>query len=146
MIKVTRASLQDAGLFAEMEQSPDTRQYIVPYAETEHAQRILDPNFVCLRILDADELAGFIILVLDPDQCSIEFRRIVVTMKGRGIGQSAIAEVERLCLSELHRKRVWLDVFECNVLGRHVYQKLGYTKYGEKELDGKELLLYEKRL
>jgi diamine N-acetyltransferase len=146
MVNVERASIHDAGLFAAMEQLPDTKLYILPYAEAEHAQKILDSGFVYLRILDADELVGFIILVLDPDPRSVECRRIVVSAKGRGIGQSAITAMERFCLTELQRQRVWLDVFEFNARGRHVYEKLGYKKYGESEHESKKLFLYEKRL
>lgn len=146
MANVERASAQDASLFARFEQAPDTKQYIVPYAEAEHAQRILDPSFVYLRILEAGALAGFFILVLDTDPDSVEFRRIVVSAKDRGIGQSAIAAMEQFCRTELKRTRVWLDVFEHNTRGRYVYEKLGYERYGEAHHQGKRLLLYEKRL
>ena len=146
MANVERASAQDASLFARFEQAPDTKQYIVPYAEAEHARRILDPSFVYLRILEAGALAGFFILVLDTDPDSVEFRRIVVSAKGRGIGQSAIAAMEQFCRTELQRTRVWLDVFEHNTRGRHVYEKLGYERFGEAHHQGKSLLLYQKRL
>jgi RimJ/RimL family protein N-acetyltransferase len=44
------------------------------------------------------------------------------------------------------RRRIWLDVFEHNARGRHVYEKLGYRRFDSGELDGKPLLLYEKQL
>ena len=146
MISVERALIEDAEFFARLEQGTDTKQYILPYTEAEHARRILDPSFVYLRILDAGKLAGFFILVLDSDRSSVEFRRIVVSDKGKGIGQSAIAAMEQFCRTELQRTRVWLDVFEYNSRGRHVYEKLGYERYGENNHESGKLLLYQKRL
>ncbi|MCC5904550.1 MAG: GNAT family N-acetyltransferase [Halomonas sp.] len=144
MTNVERASTRDAHLFAAMEQAADTKQYILPYTEAEHLQNIMDPRFVYLRILDADELVGFMILVLDPDIVSVEFRRIVVSAKGGGVGQSAIAEMEQFCFSVLHRQRIWLDVFKHNSRGRHIYEKLGYKQCGEGEHKGQKLFIYDK--
>src|SRR5262245_49746367 len=105
MIHIERAAVRDAQLFAQLEQLPDTKQFVLPYSEAEHARKILDPSFVYLRIVHAGELAGFFILVLDPDRNSVEFRRVVVSDKGKGIGQSAIAKMEQFCRAELQRKR-----------------------------------------
>ena len=146
MIEVEKALPENALVFAAMEQASDTKDYILPYALAEHIQKMLDPNIVYLRILHENALAGFFILSLDPDGTSIEFRRVVVSVKGRGIGQAAIRAMEQFCRTELNRQRIWLDVFEHNHRGRHIYKKLGYEKYGESTSEGKRLLLYQKQL
>src|SRR5678816_4305755 len=120
MVTVERAPVQDASLFAQLEQAPDTKQFVLPYSETEHARNILNSSFVYLRILDAGELVGFFILVLDSEPNSVEFRRVVVSDKGKGVGQSAITAMEQFCRTQLQRTRVWLDVFEYNNRGRHI--------------------------
>lgn len=129
-----------------MEQAQDTRQFVLPYSETEHVRNILDSSFVYLRILEAGELVGFFILVLDSERNSVEFRRVVVSDKGKGIGQSAIAAMEQFCKAQLHRTRIWLDVFEHNHRGRYIYEKLGYERCGESDNEGRRLLLYQKTL
>jgi len=146
MVTVERAPVQDASVFAQLEQAPDTKQFVLPYSETEHARNILNSSFVYLRILDAGELVGFFILVLDSEPNSVEFRRVVVSDKGKGVGQSAITAMEQFCRTQLQRTRVWLDVFEYNNRGRHIYEKLGYERYGESDHEGRRLLLYQKRL
>jgi RimJ/RimL family protein N-acetyltransferase len=146
MVNVERASVADAPLFATLEQAEDTKEYIIPYSANDHEQKIADPKFVYLRILNSGELVGFFILALDADLVSVEFRRIVVSAKNRGLGQSAIASMEQFCRNELMRDRVWLDVFEDNHRGRHVYEKLEYEKYGESHHEGRKLLLYQKSL
>ena len=133
-------------MFAQLEQAPDTKQFVLPYSETEHTRNILSSTFVYLRILDAGELVGFFILVLDSEPNSVEFRRVVVSDKGKGVGQSAITAMEQFCRTQLQRTRVWLDVFEYNNRGRHIYEKLGYERYGESDHEGRRLLLYQKRL
>lgn len=146
MVRLERALPEDAALFAAWEQNPATKEYILPYSSDRHAQEMLDPDLVYLRILDGDELAGFLILVLDSDGESVELRRIVVSTKGHGIGQSAISALEAFCSKELNRVRIRLDVFEQNLRGRYIYEKLGYEKFGESSHEKGKLLLYQKNL
>lgn len=145
-VQVETAEERDLPKFAAMEQGIDTREFIVPHELQVHRERFGDPDIIYLRIVNGGELAGFFILVRDPDGHSIEFRRIVVASKGRGIGQEAIAEMEEYCRSRLRRTRIWLDVFEHNARGRHIYEKLHYRRFGRSDLDGEPLLLYEKQL
>ena len=147
VIYIERAAPSDVDQIVAMEQAPDTTEFIIPYSASVHAENMSDPNLVYLRIMEKGQFAGFIILALDPDGKSVEFRRIVVSAKGRGVGQTAISEMEKFCKSELRRERVWLDVFEYNRRGRHIYEKLGYRQYGSiAHESGKLLLLYEKDL
>jgi RimJ/RimL family protein N-acetyltransferase len=68
------------------------------------------------------------------------------TKRGRGIGQDAIAQMEHYVTEILGRSRVWLDVFEENERARHIYEKLGYSRFGDATRGDRRLLLYEKRL
>lgn len=146
MVDLRKATLEDIDAFVAMEQAADTRAFIIPYSRAEHEQKMSDPSLVYLTIVDDDALAGFILLALDVDGRSVEFRRIAVAAKGRGVGQSAITQMENFCLTRLNRTRIWLDVFEHNHRGRHIYEKLGYEKCGEANHDGGRLWIYEKQL
>jgi len=145
-IVLERASAEDIGAFVAMEQERDVRPFIIPYDEPKHREVMADPRVTYLRILDRDGASGFVILVLDRDGESVELRRIVVTRRERGIGQDAIAQVEHYVSEVLRRSRVWLDAFEENERARHIYEKLGYVRFGDSLQDGRRLLLYEKRL
>lgn len=145
-VRVERAEKGDITRFASMEREVGTREFIVPYEPEVHQERFADPDIVYLRIVNDRELAGFFILAIDPDGHSVEFRRVVVKSKGRGVGQSAIPAMEDYCASQLRRTRIWLDVFAHNARGRHIYEKLGYRRYSERDLEGKLLLLYEKQV
>lgn len=140
------AAPDDACLFAAMEQAVDARPFIIPASSADHRRDLRDPDFVYLRIVDEGVVAGFVILVLDADRRSVEFRRIVVALKGRGVGQRAIARMEDFCRERLGRHRLWLDVFERNDRARHIYEKCGYRKHGEADHPAGRLWLYEKWL
>lgn len=146
MVNLKRSSEKDIYSFIEMEKSGGTSQYIIPYTTGEHQQEMRKIDIIYLSIMTKEGLAGFIILATNSDLESVEFRRIVVGSKGNGIGQLAIQAMEVFCSKVLSRRRIWLDVFESNRRGQHIYQKLGYKKF-KSELYGGNILLYmEKKL
>ena len=85
-------------------------------------------------------------MVIEANTESIEFHRIVIDEKCREIGQLAIGEMGNYCRNVLSAKRIWLDVYEDNLPGKHIYERLGYRKYKENTCDGRKLLYYEKDL
>jgi catechol 2,3-dioxygenase-like lactoylglutathione lyase family enzyme len=145
-VVLERAGVDDSALFAAFEQDRDVRPFVDAYDEGRHRATMAMPDATYLRILDSEGCAGFIILVLDPDGESVEFRRIVVTRRGRGIGQDAIGRMEHYVVEALQRSRVWLDVFEDNERARRLYEQLGYVPFGESSGGGRRRLLYAKRL
>ena len=127
----------------EMEQG-EARRFIIPYSLERHLIEFARPDVIYRSIQVDGELIGFVILVLDSDGRSVEFRRIVVSAPGRGYGRRAVEIVNETCRRELGRSRVWLDVFESNHRARHVYEQCGYRQFGRSEHEGRTLLLYER--
>ena len=106
-----------------------------------------DPNITYLSIENCrGEFSGYFVLVVEPDTASVEFRRILIDQNRRGVGQVAIIEMGNYCRKELGVKRIWLDVYEDNAIGRHIYEKLGYQQFREELEEGRKLLFYEKAL
>jgi len=127
-----------------MEQDEATVNFVMPYSQAEHLQTFSQPDILYLSIVEGNECIGFIILALDSDGVSVEFRRIVVSTKGRGYGQKAIALMEDYCKTVLGRSRIWLDVFDRNLRGIYIYEKFGYRYFKNEEKDSGTLLFYEK--
>ncbi len=146
MVVVREAKIDEIPRFVEMEQAKGTAEFIIPYSLGDHLAKFNKQDIVYLSIIDEGRLAGFIILAIDPDGVSVEFRRIVVSAKNKGIGQSAIRAMEDYCRAKFRCKRIWLDVFEFNERGRYIYEKLGYTQFKKGKHDGKSLLYYQKSL
>ena len=112
-----------------------------------HEEYFDNPNITYLSIENnRREFFGYFVLVFEPDTKSVEFRRILIDQNKRGVGQIAITEMEDYCRKELHVKRIWLDVFEDNVIGRYIYEKLGYIYFKVELEEGRKLLFYEKTL
>ncbi len=146
MIELRPSTRQELPEFARMETAPDTEDYILAYDSERHLAEFERDDIVYLSIYAENRLVGFFILALEADPGSLEFRRIVVAERGLGIGRAAIGLMEEYCRDQLGRDRVWLDVFDFNHRGRHLYQKLGYRYFDRGELDGKTLLFFEKSL
>lgn len=145
-IRLERAGPEDAERFASMDRTTDTGGFVVNHDLDRHVANLRDSSQLCLRIIVDDRLVGYFVLVPEDDGKSVEFRRIVVAEKGRGIGQRAITLMEQFCRDELGRVRVWLDVFEHNDRGRHIYKKLGYRYIGDCDYDGTRAFVYDKTL
>lgn len=129
-----------------LEQQEGIREYITPHSLVEHQIDFDHDDVTYLTIVHDDEFVGFIILVHHPDDESVECLRIAIGSRGQGIGQQALALMEDYCTSQFAIKRIWLDVFEHNARGIHVYTKLGYQQFDTGDYVGKTLLFMEKFL
>ncbi len=146
MIELRPTTATELPRLAEMETAPDTADYILAYDAAGHRAEFERDDIVYLSIYRQSRLTGFFILALDPDPDSVEFRRIVIAERGQGIAQAAIPLMENYCRDVLGRSRVWLDVFDFNRRGRHVYEKLGYRYFDRRDHDGKTLLFFDKSI
>lgn len=145
MLTLKAATVEQAPLFVQMERQEDTSSFILPYTEAKHRLEMAKPDVEYLSIYHQQELVGFVILAHESDD-RVEFRRIVVNVKGQGFGQAAMALVEDYCKEELAASSLWLDVFESNQRGVHIYKKLGFQEFKKSEFEGRTLLFMEKSL
>ncbi len=144
-IKIDNAVEDELGAFHEMEKPEEVRRFIFPYTLSKHREQFAIDEVRYKSIYgERGSLVGFLILALDPDGRSLEFRRIVISERERGYGKRAVRLVDRICREEFGRRRVWLDVFQDNVIGRHIYESVGYAHAGTTVFEGKTLFVYEK--
>ena len=54
--------------------------------------------------------------------------------------------MERYCRDALDAGRIWLDVYEDNAVGIHIYEKMGYARFKAERVGARRLFFYEKRL
>jgi RimJ/RimL family protein N-acetyltransferase len=152
MIEVRPTPPEELALFCRMEQDEGTRDHITPQSLSQHEHEFKRDDIVYLSIQESVGLrldnkpSGFLILALEIDLHSVELRRIVVASKGQGIGQAAMSALQEYCSKTLQRGRIWLDVYESNQRGRHVYEKLGYRVFDRGEFDNRKLLYLQKSI
>ena len=128
-----------------LENDAEVRQFILPYSRERHLAELSAENVRYLAIEQSNGIAGFIILKLENDG-AVEFRRIVVSDRGKGIGKQALDELENYCRKKLNAHRIWLDVFEDDARARHVYSSKGYEPTGTSSYAGKTLIIMAKAI
>ena len=143
-ISLRLTGFEQLGAIAEMETQPHARNFVHSCSLEKHQLQFADPNITYLNIESNGELAGYFILVKETATESVEFGRIVILESYRGIGQESIQQMEFFCRKKLNAKRIWLDVYEDNHRGMHIYEKLGYKRFKEKQSGERKLFFYEK--
>ena len=147
MISLRPSKREELEIFDEMDRQDHARNFVIQTGIEAHQRYFSDSGISYLSIINSSgEFCGYFILVLEPDTESVEFRRILIDQKKRGIGQAAIAEMESYCKTEFNVKRIWLDVYEDNEIGMHIYEKMGYERFKKKLVEGRKLYFYEKAL
>ena len=128
-----------------MDLQPHARAFINGSDLVGHQKDFDNDDIIYLSIgNDGNELLGYFILVRVAGDTTVEFRRILIDQHRLGIGQIAIEEMENYCRDSLQASRIWLDVYEDNIKGKHIYEKLGYQYFKANDIDGRKLLFYQK--
>jgi diamine N-acetyltransferase len=74
-----------------------------------------------------NNLVGHVILAgLKNENDSIEFRRIVISKKGEGIGTDSVGLIREYCFENLKAHRIWLDVLSDNHRAIKLYLSQGF--------------------
>ena len=146
MIELQESIIGDLKLFSNWENLKGIREFICPYSIERHIEEFEKNEMIYLNINFNSKPVGFTLLKLEDDERSIEFRRIVIVKRGKGIGQKVLNKIERYCLNKLKRSRIWLDVFSFNKIGIHIYEKQGYQRIDEIDIEGKRAFIYERLL
>jgi RimJ/RimL family protein N-acetyltransferase len=124
----------DLDYVLSLESDPANLPYITPWERTQHEAAIRFPDFRHFVIeggpgLDA---AGFLILIgcRSPHQ-SLELKRMVVQVKGQGLGRAALRVAKKIAFDDLGAHRFWLDVKGLNVRARALYESEGFQFEGQ---------------
>lgn len=145
VIRIEETKPEELSAIYEMEQDAGTARYICGNTLQKHQEEYGKAHVLYRSIYHCDKrFVGFLVLILDADGTSVELRRIVISEKGRGFGTRAVSLVDGIVTGELGRSRIWLDVFDFNHRGRHVYEHRGYKLVSMSTLQGKALCIYEK--
>jgi len=147
LITLKKATKKELPIFDGFDKQVHAKNFVFRTGLSKHEAYFADSDITYLSIVDAAEKTiGYFILAQDPESDSIEFRRIVVDKDKLGIGQQAIQLMENYCCQNFNAKRIWLDAFEDNGRGIHIYKKLGYRFFKQKPYENRRLLFFEKEL
>jgi RimJ/RimL family protein N-acetyltransferase len=129
-VQINNTKESDLAYVLEAEGNEENCKYIIPWSVERHLQALSDHDTAHL-ILQDEVNVGYVILagLLDPNQ-SIEFRRIVITEKGKGYGKEAVEIIKKLAFETYHAHRLWLDVKAQNYRAQSLYSRAGFIVEG----------------
>lgn len=134
LISLRPTEANDVDFVLKAESNPENSIYVGQWTKKQHLDAILEEDILHLIIEENKDSKpiGYIIMAgLQNPNRNIEFRRIVITEKGKGFGREALKLVKRLSFNALKAHRLWLDVREHNHRGQYLYKSEGFTEEGQ---------------
>ncbi|TDS57233.1 RimJ/RimL family protein N-acetyltransferase [Myroides indicus] len=132
-ILLMKTHLEDIAEIIRLENEDENKSCILPYTREQHMAAIEDENMAHVSVWDksSGKITGFIILcgITNPNK-SLEFRRIVISEKGKGIGRQCIRLIKEYCFISLRFNKLWLDVFQDNERASNLYKSEGFCLDG----------------
>jgi len=132
-IGLLKTRLEDIEGIVRLENEDEHKSFIFPYTREQHMNTMEDDNMEHLTVWDkpSGKIVGFIILcgIKNPNK-SLEFRRIVISEKGKGIGRQCIQIIKEYCFITLKFHKLWLDVFQDNERASNLYKSEGFRLDG----------------
>ena len=123
----------DLGFVLNAELSDENSPFVIAWTYQQHQQALSNKDLLHLIVeqCDNNKPIGYIILAgLEQNNQSIEFRRIVITDKGKGYGRESLRLIKKMAFEKLFAHRLWLDVKDRNLRARHVYEAEGFIVEG----------------
>lgn len=130
-MNILSTEIKDIPEIKEIESRAENNRFIIPYSAARHQEVIKNADEVHFKIIIDQKIVGFIILAgLESRHQALEFRRIVIAKKGKGLGRKAIQWIKKYAFETLGFHRLWLDVFDFNDPAQHLYTSEGFTREG----------------
>ena len=131
-VRLRPSGPDDIDFVRTQERHAENSPFIAQWSREKHLQVVEQSNAAHLTVVDAEGTqVGYVVLEgLDDDGRGIEFTRVVIARKGRGIGRSVVRMVKSLAFVHYGTHRLWLDVVQTNTRARHVYRREGFVEEG----------------
>lgn len=132
-IRIRKTREGDIPFVLRLEVHPDNAPFVGQWKEQQHRAALQDPD--CGHwIIEAQATgkpAGYLILRgLQNPHGSVEFMRIVISEKRKGLGREALRLVKQIAFEQFRAHRLWLDVRDFNVRAQSLYRSEGFVKEG----------------
>ena len=132
-VRLRPTMLSDLDFVLSVEQDPACRPYITSWERTQHECAVRFPDFrhFIVEAGPGTEAVGFVILqgCRSPHR-SIELKRMVLRVQGRGLGRACLRELTRMAFRDLRAHRFWLDVKARNTRAQALYRSEGFVEEG----------------
>ena len=133
-VRLRPTMLSDLDWVVSVEGDPVNLPFITPWERTQHEGAIRFPDsrhFIVEAQAHGDERLGFVILqgCRNPHH-SVELKRIVLQLKGQGLGRACVRLLKQMAFRDLKAHRFWLDVKKLNNRALALYASEGFVEEG----------------
>ena len=132
-IRLRRTAEGDLDFVLAAEGAEDNRRFVGQWTREQHCEAMSHPDLAHFVVESVDDgrPVGYVIMagLLEANR-SVEFRRVVITDKGKGYGREVLRVVKKMAFEELKAHRLWLDVRENNQRARLLYESEGFVAEG----------------
>lgn len=132
-LRFRQAEEADLDYIMATENDADNVKYIIPYSREVHAASLhtKDEIHIIVETADGRQKVGFLMIAgLNNLFKEIEFRRIVMAVKGKGYGRETMKLLKAWAFEDLGYHRAWLDCKDYNVRALHLYESEGFVREG----------------
>jgi RimJ/RimL family protein N-acetyltransferase len=130
-VTVRPSTPDDLAFVLAAEHAPDNAPFVLQWPRQKHLEAMSDPSYAHWIVQQGGRPAGYLILMdLWSPHESVQWRRLVVVDKGRGIGRAAVRLVKAAAFDRFGAHRLWLDVMEHNHRARSLYESEGFVREG----------------
>ena len=133
MIKTKRLIIAPAGIdditeILIIEHDPYNSQFTWTGTYEDHKNEILDQNSELLTVtrIEDDEIIGYVIIDIDKESEWLEIRRTALSDKGKGYGREMFEAILKYAFTIGDFNKVWLECYDDNPVGMHLYPSLGF--------------------
>ncbi len=133
LINLRYTEEKDLDFVLKAEYHPDNSAYVAQWTKEQHLEAMSDRDILHLIIEDNidSKPVGYIITTgFESLERNIEFKRIVITEKGKGFGREALRLIKGLCFERFNAHRLWLDVRDHNLRAQRLYKSEGFIQEG----------------
>lgn len=121
----------DLEFILQLENNPENIKFINSWPKQRHREAFRNDDVFHGIVMCQDHPAGFFILAgLESSNKSIEFLRVVIAEKEKGLGRKVLKAVKKYCFEDLKSHRLWLDVKSFNERAKYLYQSEGFQIEG----------------
>jgi RimJ/RimL family protein N-acetyltransferase len=132
-IRLKQTEPKDLDYVITAERKAENRKYVGQWDKAQHVAALDNPelgHYILERLTDLKQVGYIILAGIGSKDQSIEFRRLVVTEKGKGYGKNSLDLVKSFAFENLEANRLWLDVREHNQRALNLYLMMGFTREG----------------
>lgn len=132
-ILVRNTKEEDLSFVIDSERQQENEQYVGQWSKDQHRNSLFQEDILHLIVEDksTNKPVGYVIIagLTNPNQ-NVEFKRFVISQKGKGFGRETLKLVKKIAFESLNAHRLWLDVRAKNKVAQKLYKSEGFIEEG----------------